>query len=89
MPEKLTLKEMAKLYRCSEKTFAKYVERYNIPFEPLGNSKRFNPAKVEKHLEKMSAPKPEVQLTRKATSKFQGDRVSPNRERYAKLIGLA
>lgn len=51
MTEKLTLQEIARVYKTTPKTFAKRVREQQIPFEPLGRQKRFDLDTVRKHLE--------------------------------------
>ena len=43
----LTLTETAKRYRCSARTFSKYVREYQIPYRKLGKAKLFDIAEVD------------------------------------------
>lgn len=53
MTQKLSLKEIAAIYKKSAKTFRKYVKEYKIPHAPLGRSMMFDLRRVELHLESL------------------------------------
>lgn len=62
----LTLSEISEQYRCTPKTFKKYVMRLGIPFVSLGRGMRFDPQKVEKFLEiSTSHQSPEIVLPKR------------------------
>lgn len=84
--QKLTLSEMAARLQITPKTFNKYVELYQIPFLGLGRNKRFDPEKVEKHLEKVEVKidLPELKLSKKKIDIG----VNPQREYYLRRLGL-
>lgn len=44
----LTLSEIAEHYRCSAKTFSKYVREYQIPFRRRGRVKLFDLIEVDR-----------------------------------------
>lgn len=75
MTEKLTLQEIARVYKTTPKTFAKRVREQQIPFEPLGRQKRFDLDTVRKHLETREAagidtPRKRVSLPKKGGNKY-------------------
>jgi hypothetical protein len=82
----ITLKEMAKILSRCPKTFARYVELYDIPHIRLGRDLLFDPAKVEAHLEAQS----EKRRTKRIELAKPRIRNYPNADtdRYAQLLGL-
>jgi hypothetical protein len=75
MASKLTLKEIAEVYRVSPKTFRKYLKKYSIPHEGLGRNKRFDLETVRRSLtivegEICPTIKPVVKSRRSKTNAF-------------------
>lgn len=84
MSELVTTKEMAQILGVNEKTFRKAIKEQNLPFHRIGNSRRFNPAKVLARTEMYEASvKTE---TRKLKSK-PGE-PSADKARFAEMLEL-
>jgi excisionase family DNA binding protein len=82
----LTLSEIAEHYRCSTKTFSKYVREYKIPFRKLGKSKLFRLAEVDEILRTIQAD--EVVFALPLRRVYSGRVVYDKNNKYAKLLGL-
>jgi excisionase family DNA binding protein len=72
--QKLTLAEIAAIYKVSPKTFARLTRDKGIPHERLRKRYRFSLAVVEAHLaaveEKVKLPERRVALLRKGGNKY-------------------
>jgi len=84
MDRKLKLSEMAAHYRCSAKTFAKYVKDWKVPYTPLGRAKLFNAAEVEAHLKSRGCP--EVVEVSRTLRKVRRSIIKTNR--FAEAVGI-
>ena len=79
----LTLTETAKRYRCSARTFSKYVREYQIPYRKLGKAKLFDAAEVDLCLRTTEALP--VGNVRRNVTPF---RAIEKRSKYADALGL-
>ena len=82
MKKLLRLSEMAEVYRCSARTFSKYVREYVIPYRKLGKAKLFDPVEVDLLL------RTQDEIIQRPSHKVTPMRAIEKRSKYADALGL-
>lgn len=78
----LTLTEIAKIYRCSNKTFARRTAKYGYPHQRSGRDYLYDLAEVRAHIVSMTIPK------KNNVVRFSVKRRKPVKTKFAEAVGI-
>lgn len=85
MKELLTIKEMARLLKVSDKTFRSYINKYELPYYGARSAARFDPEKVLRKMENHGVEPITIQHKSKLKSQVT---ITKENRRFAEELGL-